>query len=59
MTPDPPSRSYYFPDPYVGEYFITGLQEWTEYSVQIEARNEEGRGPASNALIERTSDTGK
>ncbi|XP_071796641.1 protein sidekick-2-like isoform X2 [Asterias amurensis] len=57
MTPDPPSGSYYFPDPYVGEYIITGLQEWTEYSVQIEARNEEGRGPASSALIERTSDT--
>ncbi|XP_038069656.1 protein sidekick-2-like isoform X2 [Patiria miniata] len=56
-TPNPTQGTHDLLDPYMGEYVIESLQEWTAYSVQIEAYNEIGVGPISNPLIVRTIDT--
>ncbi|XP_022080215.1 protein sidekick-2-like isoform X2 [Acanthaster planci] len=57
VTPDPTQGSYDLLEPYTGEYVIAGLQEWTEYSVQVQAYNEIGAGPISDGLVGRTTDT--
>ena len=45
-------------DPSISEYIITGLEEWTRYSVRVQAYNERGTGPVSTPVKERTSDAG-
>ena len=53
-----PETMYALDNPYLSEYILRNLEEWTEYSIRVRAYNERGEGPISYAAIERTSDTG-
>ena len=53
-----PETMYALDNPYLSEYILGSLEEWTEYSIRMRAYNERGEGPISAAVIERTSDTG-